>query len=204
MGTATCVFCDRTQFEERLVGESESFWIIATLGQISNGGYLLLVPKRHVLCLGLMEEYEREEMEKLQAHLYDAVMKEYGIPPYIVFEHGIVGQSVSHAHLHLIPELNTMTERIHRDFSMNEFHATESWSELMQAYIKKQEPYLLWRDSQTKMTVCWNPKAKLQYLRSVVAEAVGRPERANWRTMDPELDRLLWSETVTRLKPYFL
>lgn len=204
MGADTCVFCDRTQFEERLVGASENFWIIATFGQISDGGYLLLVPKRHVLCLGLMEECELEEITKLQARLHEAVMKEYGIPPHIVFEHGIVGQTIRHAHLHLIPELSVMTERIYKDFPDNEFHSISSWNELTRAYAEKQKPYLLWEDSQTKMMVCWDPKAPLQYLRIVVAETAGRPERANWRTMDSELDRRLWSGTVTRLKPYFL
>jgi diadenosine tetraphosphate (Ap4A) HIT family hydrolase len=204
MNTDICAFCDRTQFEERLVGESKNFWIIATFGQISDGGYLLLVPKRHVLCLGLIEEHELKEMEKLQIRVCEAVTEEYGTPPHIVFEHGIVGQTIRHAHLHLIPELGVIAEKIYKDFSGSEFHTLSSWSELTCAYAEKQKPYLLWKDFQTNMTVCWDPKAPLQYLRIVVAQAVGRPERANWRTMDPELDRRLWSGTVTRLKPYLL
>jgi hypothetical protein len=41
------------------------------------------------------------------------------------------------------------------------------------------------------------------YLRIVAAEALGKPERANWRTMDAALDKKLYLETVSRLKPYF-
>ena len=70
----------------------------------------------------------------------------------------------------------------------------------------KQKPYLYWRDAQTlfsQPTVCWDPPAPPQYLRTITAEALGRPERANWREMDPELDRKLGAETVRRLKPYF-
>lgn len=53
-----CVFCDRSKFEERLCGETKDFWIIATLGQITDGGYVLLVPKRHVECVGAMDKNE--------------------------------------------------------------------------------------------------------------------------------------------------
>ena len=35
-----CPFCDRTKVAERIVWEDDSFYIIATLGQISNGGYV--------------------------------------------------------------------------------------------------------------------------------------------------------------------
>ncbi len=70
-------------------------------------------------------------------------------------------------------------------------------------YSKLQKPYLLWNDFGLIFEIIWDPPAPLQYLRIVVADALGRPERANWRNMDPELDKKLWSETVKRLKPYF-
>jgi len=44
-----CPFCDKKQFEERLIAEVDGFYLIATLGQITDGGYVLLVPKEHVL-----------------------------------------------------------------------------------------------------------------------------------------------------------
>ena len=52
--------------------------------------------------------------------------------------------------------------------------------------------------------VCWNPPAPPQYLRLIVAELLGHPERGNWRNMDPELDKQLGQETVDRLKLYFV
>ena len=72
-------------------------------------------------------------------------------------------------------------------------------------YVAKKEPYIFWMDSDGQPLVCWNPpieKVPPQYLRTVVAEALDRPERANWHNMDPELDKKLWSETVRRLKTY--
>ncbi|MBI2624914.1 MAG: HIT domain-containing protein [Candidatus Nealsonbacteria bacterium] len=200
-----CVFCDRAKFEERIVGENEYFFIVATLGQISNGGYVLLIPKRHVCCLGAMEEYEVEYLEAAQKKISAALSKEYTVGSLTVFEHGILGQTIKHAHLHYLPEACSITERIRRGFPGNEISIILSLSELQRLYKEKQEPYLFWTDSGREMNVCWNPfSVPPQYLRLIIAEALGRPERGNWRNMDPELDKRLIRETILRLKPYFL
>ncbi|MDO8523208.1 MAG: hypothetical protein Q7S12_02915 [bacterium] len=199
-----CVFCDRSQFEERLCGETKDFWIIATLGQITDGGYVLLVPKRHVECIGAMEMAKINLLEKLVAQISDALLKEYGAPSTTLFEHGIVGQTIKHAHLHIVPAKLDITHRIFADFPRNAVFFQAYLSQFCDAWKKIQMPYLLWKDSVVGgFKASLSPEAPLQYLRTVVAETIGRPERANWRTMDPELDKKLWSETVRKLKPYF-
>lgn len=199
-----CVFCDRTKFEERLIGETKDSWIIATLGQISNGGYVLLVPKHHIPCIGAMAQSEITVLVSLIEKINLVLQETYGATLFFpTFEHGIVGQTVKHAHIHFVPEYCYLTDRIRKDFSDKEIRRLNSWHELAGLYSSKQEPYLLWRDSTAGIKVCWNPPAPPQFLRTVVAEALGRPERANWKNMDPELDKRLWSETVRRLKSYF-
>lgn len=198
-----CAFCDRTKFEERIIGEDKNFWIIATLGQITDGGYTLLVPKKHIPCIGAMGFKEIEHFEDLAKRIRLALSVEYGIWPVNFFEHGIVGQTIKHAHIHFVPENWQITERILKDFP-EKFINLHSWLELQFLYTVKPEPYILWLDSREEIIkVYWNPPAPLQYLRIVIAEALGRPERADWRNMDPELDKKLWTETVIRLKPYF-
>lgn len=200
-----CVFCDRSKFEERLVGETQAFWIIATLGQITDGGYLLLVPKRHVKCIGDMEPNEISLLGDLSVKTFEALLHEYGIGPGLVFEHGVVGQTIKHAHLHIVPWICVLTDRIKKDFPSSNFssvNSTDTLDELRNLYVARQEPYLFWSDL-CGPKICWNPPAPPQYLRIVVAEALGRQERANWRNMNPELDKKLWQETVRRLKPYF-
>lgn len=201
-----CVFCDRSKFEEQLVGETGDFWIIATFGQISDGGYVLLMPKSHIPCIGAMEDTGAIATGLMEEKIRHALLLEYGSVRTTVFEHGIVGQTVPHAHIHLVPEPCLMTARISGDFPASEMtNNIETWRQLCGQYRSKQKPYLFWRDvnSAAYANVCWDPLAPPQYLRVVVAEALGRPERANWRTMDPELDKRLWTETVKRLKPYF-
>src|SRR3989338_4060716 len=107
-----CVFCDRSQFEERLCGETKDFWIIATLGQITDGGYVLLVPKRHVKCVVAMSQPKIKLLEKLEEKTSGALLKEYHSSGTTIFEHGIVGQTIKHAHLHIVPEKLNITDRI--------------------------------------------------------------------------------------------
>jgi len=203
-----CVFCDTANWhnygklDERLIGETKDFWIIATLGQITDGGYLLLVPKKHVECIGAMTEDEAGALEILIYQITGILYQEYKERS-VVFEHGIVGQTIKHAHIHMIPQYLELFKKIKSDFPncmTSEYYSFES---LARNYSLIQKPYLLWRDSLHVTDIIWDPPAPLQYLRIIVADALGRPERANWRNMDPELDKKLWSETVERMKPYF-
>lgn len=195
-----CVFCDRSQFEERLCGETKDFWIIATLGQITDGGYTLLVPKRHIECVGAMDLKILNDLALAADRVDFAVSSEYGVKP-IVFEHGIVGQSIKHAHLHFVPTHCLFTKRVRGDFPGTKIVAINSWDDLKNFYATHQKPYLFWKDTEGA-GICLNPPASMRYFRTVLAEAVGRPERANWCTMNQELDKKLWSETALRLKTY--
>lgn len=205
-----CVFCDRSQFEERIIGETKESWIIATLGQITDGGYCLVVPKRHVKCIGAMSEREIESLELLQKRVSRAVAREYESQT-LLFEHGIVGQTIQHAHLHVVPAKLYISGTIKEYFGYYTSNHISSFEILRLIHGEEQRPYLLWKDASKILRhaddVWLNERSILntpkQYLRTVIAQKMGRPERADWRNMDPELDKKLWSETVQRLKPYF-
>lgn len=206
-----CAFCDRSQFEERIVGETDELWIIATLGQIPKlGGYVLVVPKHHVPCVGALVGKQRRIFISMSLWTSHSVAMEYQRSmkldpiPTTLFEHGIVGQTVQHAHLHILPSVVDFTPKIRADFPEANIEELTKISHLQKSYGKNPLPYLYWTTPSGTAMVCWNPPAPNQYLRIVAAELLGKPERANWRTMDPELDRRLYLETVTRLKPYFL
>src|SRR3989338_14091 len=103
--TDNCVFCDKKNFEERLIAETDECWVIATLGQIpKNGGYVLLAPKRHVKCVGAFGKKLVSVMLKVSYEICFALTSEYKLKqfsknvwPVTIFEHGGVGQSIKHA-----------------------------------------------------------------------------------------------------------
>ncbi len=204
-----CVFCDRTKLGERLITENSGWYVAATLGQII-GGYALVIPKAHISCMGALTSRETEAMLKITKEVCRALSLEYqhstSATPYpvIVFEHGIVGQTIKHAHLHLLPTVIDLTPKIRADFPESEFEELQYAAHLKELYNKRQEPYLFWTVPSGKSMVCWNPSAPPQYLRLIMAELLGHPDRGNWRNMDPELDKQLGQETVDRLKPYFV
>ncbi len=201
-----CTFCDRRMFEERLIAEDENFYFIATLGQITEGGYVLVVPKQHIECFGDVPQNKLRQVSVAVDRASLAIDLEYR-SQHLIFEHGKIGQSIGHAHFHVLPIAKNLNirEQVRKDFPLAEIDQLQSsanfFARLSESDCK--EPYLFWQEADGSSCVCWNPKAPSQYLRAVVASALGRPERADWRKMDPELDRRLWSGTVQKLKPYF-
>jgi len=208
----SCVLCDRTKTNNRLITENNDWYVIATLGQII-GGYALVIPKAHISCMGALtvrrSGCQTEAMLKITKETCRALSLEYqhsnsAIPyPVTVFEHGIVGQTIKHAHLHLLPTVIDLTQKIRADFPEAKFEELRYAAHLQASYEDNPRPYLFWTTPDSKSMVCWNPPAPPQYLRLIMAELLGYPERGNWRNMDPELDKQLWRETVDRLKPYF-
>jgi diadenosine tetraphosphate (Ap4A) HIT family hydrolase len=204
-----CIFCDRRNFEDRLIYEDEDFYVIATLGQITDGGYVLLVPKDHQSCMGALMSQQAELALDLGFRICQALIIEYqrGAPggpcPVTIFEHGIVGQTVKHAHLHFLPVQIDLTEKVRNDFPASQMMELQYAGHLYDLYRECPEQYLSWTVPGKKSMICWNPPAPPQYLRIAAAQLLGRPERANWRHMDPQLDAKLWSETVLRLRRYF-
>lgn len=203
-----CIFCDEKNFENRLITKMNGWYVVATLGQIV-GGYALLIPENHALCLGEIDPDELHSMLCLGEEFCQALSLEYKLDsfgdifPVTMFEHGIVGQSIKHAHLHILPVVVDLSPKIMADFPNSEMQKIQNTFHLQALYRERPRPYLFWDDPNGQSMVCWDPPAPSQYMRLITAEILGCPERGNWRNMDPELDKRLWQETVRRLKPYF-
>lgn len=187
--------------------------MVATLGQITDGGYVLVIPKQHIACMGALAtcrpsslSYKAEGlMFKVACTLSLTYHKEKSSAPFSItaFEHGVVGQTVKHAHLHIVPVALDFTARISADFPNIKIEELEYPSDLQTLYKENPQPYLFWTAPGFRRMVCWDPPAPAQYLRLIAADLLGRPERGNWKNMNPELDKRLVGETVRLLKPHF-
>jgi len=194
-----CTFCDYDSKKPRIVAETPNFYALPTVGQISDGGHMLIVTRKHHPCLGSMEEELFPEYEAFVDRVKAAVTTRYGKP--ILFEHGILGQSISHAHLQMMPSMVDLFPFINRDFKV--FRELSSVRELRELHRTK-GVYLFYQDLNDKK-FGFILDSFPQYLRIVAAEAIGKPKRGNWRewTADPDcknLDDRLIEETVNQLR----
>ena len=138
-----CPFCDRKQFEERLIAKTEGFYIIATLGQITDSGYVLLFPDEHTLCMGALSREQTSTMLGLAKKICSALTQKYKLEqarqslyPITLFEHGIVGQTIKHAHLHLLPTILDLTQKIQDDFPGSKIEELQYASHLKNSIVK--------------------------------------------------------------------
>jgi ATP adenylyltransferase len=104
---SACQFC-RLNLKDRVVAELGSVFAVADRHPVTEGHHLI-IPKRHVPDWFSMTEKERREADELTLILKSRIMAED--PAVSGFNIGIncggcAGQTVFHAHIHLIPRRN--------------------------------------------------------------------------------------------------
>jgi histidine triad (HIT) family protein len=97
---SNCIFC---QFEEQIdsvIYQTENFFVKIGIA-IVTAGHVMIIPKKHVLAIGEIEDNLVEEYIDLKNYTVDLVAKRFAEP--FLIEYGNFGQSVFHAHIHVIP-----------------------------------------------------------------------------------------------------
>lgn len=97
---APCVFC-RPELQPERLFETDSLYVIPDKYPLVPG-HTLIITKSHVRCYGMARNDHLSELERAIAIVRPFLERSYGAPV-IVLENGIAGQSVFHAHFHLIP-----------------------------------------------------------------------------------------------------
>jgi diadenosine tetraphosphate (Ap4A) HIT family hydrolase len=172
-----CPHCDpATDAFTDLLEETKYFRIVCDYHSIIEG-HILIIPKRHLSCVG---EYPKELSEEFIGH-YETVSafvkKNYGSVS--TFEHGKIGQTVFHSHVHLLPykgdPLTIVPEgKIH-------LVALPSFVELQRLY-EHYGRYLFFSIGD----LAWVADPSLaapRFFRDRFASTLGRPERGNWKNM---------------------
>ncbi|MDQ2932810.1 MAG: HIT domain-containing protein [bacterium] len=205
MNTITCQFCDADALRSRnlILTEDLEHWTIAGKGQLTEG-YVLHIPRQHVPCYGAMNEPEIEKCAHHIQKIRSVLENVYGVNSFVMFEHGVVGQTVKHAHMHFMPGITNLNQRVWADFPLCSADTISSLVELPWLYQEKNVPYLLWQDSESnKIRLLWNPPAPAQYFRKISAEKLGRSEQSDWSSVNPVVDFFAIAQTTKRLYPHF-
>jgi diadenosine tetraphosphate (Ap4A) HIT family hydrolase len=208
-----CDFCDEfragvsnafhTRYGEslrdRVVFATENFRVFPSIGQLAEG-YLLIAPVEHYRALDEMPDEILGEF----AHVYEKVrttlFASYG--PSLFFEHGARsersgGCGIYHAHLHAVP-FPTQLDPV--DFLKSRFPFKEI-RDLTEIRMESDglSAYLLYRDSHGTAYVFKADNLPSQYMRKLLAQALGEHEW-DWRHSGKE-ERLL--ATLSSLSMHF-
>lgn len=208
-----CEFCDEftgglensfrrvyaEKLETRFICRSPNFVVVPSLGQVVEG-HLLLLPLGHWTALADLPQLLGTEFATLCASISTALETEYG--PCLFFEHGVRlgdtgGCGVSHAHMHALPLCSTVNPLDHLK-SRFPYTKVSGPSDLAEK-SRGLSGYVFYRDPLSKAYLFDTPNLPSQYMRRLLAEAVGTLNW-DWRTAGRE-ERLL--ATLTRLSPHF-
>ena len=206
----TCGFCAKIksgfpqaeiQPWDRLLYESKNFIVLPTVGAIVQG-WLLIVPKDHYLCMGALDRNLFAEYEELCATVADVIERCYG--PVAIFEHGpakpneVVGCSVDHAHVHLVPTQCDLILDASKMFTEPlEWRSASGIADTRSFFIEKKS-YLYLEQPLGKAFIANHPGIQSQLFRKVIAAHAGCLERYDWRSF-PEINNILF--TVNEIGP---
>jgi diadenosine tetraphosphate (Ap4A) HIT family hydrolase len=205
----TCPFCDSSgdrfgntpdfrrlvgqQVGHRVLRETEHFVVIPSLGQIVEG-YLLIMPKAHVRSIALIDDGLKSELEQLYRETSEVLEYAYRRP--IFYEHGMGfpdqgnGCCVDHAHIHAVP----VTLRVSSFLQSFRSQRIKNVGDL--SGIVRGIDYLYVEDASNDRVVYYASKLRSQYMRYLIAEMVGAPDKGDW-TIYPGVNELL--STIRKL-----
>jgi diadenosine tetraphosphate (Ap4A) HIT family hydrolase len=98
--TEDCVFCVRREQPEILF-ETRSLYVVPDKFPLLPG-HVLVISKAHHRCHAETPAEAEEELEGAAERARVFLRAAYGVPV-LVWENGVCGQTVHHAHLHLLP-----------------------------------------------------------------------------------------------------
>lgn len=178
-----CPHCDPDSFAlKHPLKETKRFWIVCDVHPIVEG-HVLIIPKKHLSCVG---EYDDNFFSEFQNHFNDFskfLAKTYGTVA--TFEHGKIGQTVFHSHVHLFPYQGKLTEIIPE--GKKYLFKLENLSELKDRF-QRDGQYLFFSIGKDMWTVDLQLGGP-RFFRDRFSKALGVTERGNWKEMhaDKEL-----------------
>jgi diadenosine tetraphosphate (Ap4A) HIT family hydrolase len=177
---ANCPHCKITsQAFTYILEQTENFYIVCDAHPLAEG-HILIIPKRHISCVGNCPEYLFEEFLRLNEKVSDFLEKEYGSVS--SFEHGILGQTVFHSHIHYLPFTGKAIDIVPE----NKLKGIKTLFELKDL-LKIDGGYLFFSLGDILFVVDKDISAP-RFFRDRFAIALNRPERGNWKKMHANLD----------------
>lgn len=158
--------------------ESANFTVVPSLGHLVPG-WLLIIPRFHYTSLGALSPDLLREFLILKTESESLLNSIYG--PVVKFEHGScshvkAGACIDHAHMHLVPTAEDFGSHLAHRFSGKRLTDIGRISSKCAS-----QPYLLYENAMGVATVYETPLLPSQFMRMLIAQRLGVPERYDWR-----------------------
>lgn len=171
-----CPHCDGRSFAlEHPLVTTENFRVVCD-GNPLTEGHILIIPKWHISCMGALPPELFDEFANLYKDVTEFLVAQYGSVN--SFEHGVIGQTVFHAHMHLLP-LRTDIRRIVPE--MQHLREISSIGDLSAEYDKENK--YLFCSVGTASYLVDTSIGTTRFFRDRFAKALSHPERGDWKAM---------------------
>ena len=178
---SNCIFCTKLQQGDTLLYSGENFYIVGEKFPVVEGT-ILIIPKEHYSCYGAIPSKIDDEFNKLKIQVKKFLEKEYK-KPVIFLEHGIEGQTIKHAHLHCVPLDKSLISTISQ--KLNKYILINNLSQLRKEFDSLGK-YFYYEENEKKYVFEVDSLIP-GYLRFLLGDIVGQPERSNWKEANPNL-----------------
>lgn len=101
MTNPDCPFCNSEKIEDRVLYQTKNFRVIVGINIIAPG-HIMIVSNNHIPALTSMPEEIYDEFFDLVKKVKTEVTEKFSEP--FMIEYGNWGQSVFHAHIHIVPK----------------------------------------------------------------------------------------------------
>ena len=179
--------------------ESPNFIVLPSLGALVEG-WLLLVPKKHFICMGALPDSVASEMHEMKNFLCSVLQQYYG--EICAFEHGPsranlnVGCGVDHAHLHIVPVAFDLASAV-TSFLPEDTFWSEAGLEECRASFGRGEDYLYLEQPIGAGRIATHHAFESQLFRRAIAARIGALTQFNWREY-PQLPKV--AATINRVR----
>jgi diadenosine tetraphosphate (Ap4A) HIT family hydrolase len=163
--------------------ESPNFVVLPSLGALVEG-WLLLVPKKHFICMGALPDSIAAEMQEMKHILCSDLQQYYG--QVCAFEHGpsrpnlSLGCGVDHAHLHVVPVKFDLASAVIPFLPKDVLWSKAGLKECRVAFARG-EDYLYLEQPIGAGRIAIHKGFESQLFRRAIATRIGTPNQFNWR-----------------------
>jgi len=178
-----CPHCNLSSFATKHpLKETKNFIVVCDVHPLIEG-HILIMPKQHISCIGEYRKNFLDEFLELYKQFLNFIKQTYGSVS--SFEHGKIGQTVFHSHVHLLPFKGKPTEIVPE--GTGKLSKLQTISELI-AVFNKDNKYLFFSIEDNLWIVDLLLGAP-RFFRDRFAKVLGNPNRGNWKQMhsNPEI-----------------